>query len=71
MKENCIGGNFTGNLLCYEGHIGPLCEGCDVIIFLFKIYKKLNNLFRLKVIYGKNNTHNLLNIHVSNVLKYR
>ena len=28
MAENCLGGpeNFT----CYEGHVGPLCESCDI-----------------------------------------
>ena len=29
LLENCVGGTF-GNFVCYEGHIGPLCESCDV-----------------------------------------
>ena len=31
LIENCVGG--TGNNsreLCYEGHIGALCESCDI-----------------------------------------
>ncbi|EAR87181.3 transmembrane protein, putative (macronuclear) [Tetrahymena thermophila SB210] len=29
MQNNCIGGSF-GNHICYEGHIGALCEECDI-----------------------------------------
>ncbi|KAL4449944.1 hypothetical protein ABPG74_015063 [Tetrahymena malaccensis] len=29
LKENCQGGSF-GNLICYRGHIGALCEECDI-----------------------------------------
>lgn len=28
LKENCIGGRT--NQLCKEGHIGGLCESCDI-----------------------------------------
>lgn len=28
-NDNCIGGT-AGNDVCREGHIGPLCEECDV-----------------------------------------
>ncbi len=31
LLGNCVGGNGTGNSLCFEGHIGALCEECDVI----------------------------------------
>ncbi|KAL4466620.1 hypothetical protein ABPG73_015191 [Tetrahymena malaccensis] len=27
--SNCIGGSY-GNLLCFQGHIGALCEECDI-----------------------------------------
>ncbi|KAL4481706.1 hypothetical protein ABPG74_007795 [Tetrahymena malaccensis] len=27
---NCIGGNFIGNQLCAEGHIGVECQECDL-----------------------------------------
>ncbi|EWS73143.1 transmembrane protein, putative (macronuclear) [Tetrahymena thermophila SB210] len=29
LKENCQGGSF-GNQICYRGHIGALCEECDI-----------------------------------------
>lgn len=29
-ESNCIGGLETGNMLCSEGHIGALCEACDL-----------------------------------------
>ncbi|EAR87179.2 transmembrane protein, putative (macronuclear) [Tetrahymena thermophila SB210] len=29
LPENCVGGSF-GNHICYEGHIGALCEECDI-----------------------------------------
>ncbi|EAR87180.2 transmembrane protein, putative (macronuclear) [Tetrahymena thermophila SB210] len=29
LSENCVGGSF-GNHICYEGHIGALCEECDI-----------------------------------------
>ena len=32
LLENCVGGPF-GNFVCYEGHVGPLCESCDVIFY--------------------------------------
>lgn len=28
--NNCIGGFESGNDLCAEGTIGPLCESCDI-----------------------------------------
>ena len=28
LEENCIGG--TGDNLCFNGHIGALCEACDI-----------------------------------------
>jgi hypothetical protein len=30
LPANCIGGDLYGNNLCYEGHMGPLCEECDI-----------------------------------------
>ena len=33
-KENCVGGNGTGNKLCREGAGGPLCSLCDVGYYL-------------------------------------
>ncbi|KAL4449965.1 hypothetical protein ABPG74_015084 [Tetrahymena malaccensis] len=30
QPKNCIGGNQTGNYLCKEGTIGPLCAICDI-----------------------------------------
>ena len=31
LKENCLGGPGNTSLeLCYEGHIGALCEECDL-----------------------------------------
>ncbi len=30
LKENCIGGVEFGDNSCYKGHIGPLCEPCDI-----------------------------------------
>lgn len=30
MEENCIGGKKAGDHLCADGHIGALCEVCDV-----------------------------------------
>ena len=30
LEENCIGGWGTGNDLCSLGHIGALCEQCDL-----------------------------------------
>ncbi|EAR87182.2 transmembrane protein, putative (macronuclear) [Tetrahymena thermophila SB210] len=29
LPDNCVGGSF-GNNICYEGHIGALCEECDI-----------------------------------------
>lgn len=29
-EENCVGGTEVGDNLCKEGHIGSLCEGCDI-----------------------------------------
>ncbi|EAR96747.2 transmembrane protein, putative (macronuclear) [Tetrahymena thermophila SB210] len=29
QKSNCIGGSY-GNQICQEGHIGALCEECDI-----------------------------------------
>ncbi|EAR96614.2 transmembrane protein, putative (macronuclear) [Tetrahymena thermophila SB210] len=29
QESNCVGGSF-GNNICYEGHIGALCEECDI-----------------------------------------
>lgn len=28
--ENCLGGYKAGDETCFEGHIGALCESCDV-----------------------------------------
>jgi len=28
LPENCIGGQ--SNHTCYEGHLGALCEACDI-----------------------------------------
>lgn len=28
--ENCVGGLHVGNDICTEGHVGALCEECDV-----------------------------------------
>lgn len=28
--ENCIRTYGTGNEICRKGHIGPLCEECDI-----------------------------------------
>lgn len=30
MPEACLGGEETGNDLCVVGHIGALCESCDL-----------------------------------------
>jgi hypothetical protein len=30
MPENCTGGLLVGNGLCKKGHIGGLCESCDI-----------------------------------------
>ncbi|EAR84219.2 transmembrane protein, putative (macronuclear) [Tetrahymena thermophila SB210] len=29
-KMSCLGGQFYGNQICQKGHIGPLCEQCDL-----------------------------------------
>jgi len=29
-REFCIGGIQASNMLCADGHIGPLCEQCDL-----------------------------------------
>ncbi|EWS75588.1 transmembrane protein, putative (macronuclear) [Tetrahymena thermophila SB210] len=29
QESNCVGGSF-GNSVCYQGHIGALCEECDI-----------------------------------------
>ncbi|EWS73141.1 transmembrane protein, putative (macronuclear) [Tetrahymena thermophila SB210] len=29
LQENCVGGSY-GNNICYRGHIGGLCEECDI-----------------------------------------
>ncbi|KAL4449942.1 hypothetical protein ABPG74_015061 [Tetrahymena malaccensis] len=29
LQENCVGGSY-GNNICYKGHIGGLCEECDI-----------------------------------------
>ncbi|KAL4476128.1 hypothetical protein ABPG74_009861 [Tetrahymena malaccensis] len=34
LPDNCLGGNY-GDSICYEGHIGALCEECDVIYKCF------------------------------------
>lgn len=28
--ENCIGGKGNGSDLCFYGHVGALCEECDI-----------------------------------------
>jgi hypothetical protein len=34
LKENCPGSEKTGHSygdgLCFEGHVGALCESCDI-----------------------------------------
>ncbi|KAL4461594.1 hypothetical protein ABPG74_016218 [Tetrahymena malaccensis] len=30
LPDNCVGGDF-GDFTCYEGHIGALCEECDIL----------------------------------------
>ena len=30
LISNCLGGIETGDNLCAEGHIGALCESCDI-----------------------------------------
>ena len=30
LKDNCIGGWGTGDKLCALGHVGALCEQCDL-----------------------------------------
>jgi len=31
LKENCLGGAGNGSReICFEGHIGALCEVCDI-----------------------------------------
>ncbi|KAL4438128.1 hypothetical protein ABPG74_016907 [Tetrahymena malaccensis] len=29
-KMSCLGGQYYGNQICQKGHIGPLCEQCDL-----------------------------------------
>ncbi|KAL4480533.1 hypothetical protein ABPG72_022288 [Tetrahymena utriculariae] len=29
-KMSCLGGQYYGNQICQQGHIGPLCEQCDL-----------------------------------------
>lgn len=29
LEANCVGGAY-GDEICYEGHIGALCEECDI-----------------------------------------
>lgn len=30
LVDNCLGGWVPGDPSCYEGHIGGLCESCDL-----------------------------------------
>ncbi|CAD8143908.1 unnamed protein product [Paramecium octaurelia] len=30
LKSNCLGGWVPGDTSCYDGHIGALCEQCDI-----------------------------------------
>ncbi|CAD8147103.1 unnamed protein product [Paramecium octaurelia] len=30
LRENCLGGWNSGDISCYKGHIGALCEQCDI-----------------------------------------
>ena len=50
LPENCIGGNASENYLCYKGHIGPLCEECDVRLkkYIFFISSYLSFIFLQK-----------------------
>ena len=43
-KQNCIGGKEAGNLLCKKGHIGPLCEECDLysVFWNMSSYSKIS-----------------------------
>lgn len=34
---NCLGGLYVGDNSCAEGHIGALCEECDVLKKLLKL----------------------------------
>ncbi len=36
LKDNCVGGTF-GNHICFKGHVGALCESCDVFFYLYYI----------------------------------
>jgi hypothetical protein len=29
LRANCVGENNETSLMCFEGHIGALCESCD------------------------------------------
>jgi len=40
-EENCLGGNKAGDLSCKEGHIGALCEACDLSISFIYIIRNL------------------------------
>lgn len=30
LKDSCLGGWVPGNPSCYTGHLGALCESCDI-----------------------------------------
>lgn len=30
LKENCNGGWIPGDASCFSGHVGALCEACDI-----------------------------------------
>lgn len=34
-ESNCNGGEYTGDKSCAEGHIGALCEACDIDAILW------------------------------------
>lgn len=36
LAVDCLGGWVPGNPSCYEGHIGALCESCDIYATIYE-----------------------------------
>ncbi|EAR91480.2 transmembrane protein, putative (macronuclear) [Tetrahymena thermophila SB210] len=57
LPANCPGGTY-GNNICFEGHIGALCEECDVNLSFFLklfIYLKKNYFLLFQILQAKFN----------------
>ncbi|EAR97396.3 transmembrane protein, putative (macronuclear) [Tetrahymena thermophila SB210] len=63
--SNCVGGKGTGDQLCAEGHIGALCEVCDISArFWLESYSNSNEFSCGKCKDTSNNTLKMVGLSI-------